>query len=111
VKTPPNSGPAVAPNPNLDTKLEFNNFQIQVKGTHINPTTAVNKGRLARGTACATTTKLPVKIPALPKPARALPTIKVTEFGAMPQIKLPLSNMAMDAKYDHFILKSMKILP
>ena len=71
----------------------------------------MNSGRLARGTACATTTKLPVKIPALPKPARALPMIKVTEFGAIPHIKLPISNMVMDAKYDHFMLKRVKIRP
>jgi len=39
--------------------------------------------------------KAPEKIPAEPIPAMALPTIRVTELGATPQIKLPISKIAM----------------
>jgi hypothetical protein len=50
-------------------------------------------GLLLKGTEYATIISAPEKIPAEPNPATALPTIKLIEFGATPQIKLPSSNM------------------
>jgi hypothetical protein len=40
----------------------------------------------------------PDPTPAAPRPAMARPTIKAVEFGATPQIKLPISKMKMDIR-------------
>ena len=46
--------------------------------------------------------KLPVKTPALPSPAIALPTMRAIELGASPHISDPISKMPMAIRYDHF---------
>lgn len=75
------------------------------------PTTAMNMGRNWRGTAAATTTKLPLVIPALPKPAIARPTIKVNEFLATPQSSDPTSKKSRAARYVCLTGNIMKVLP
>lgn len=57
---------------------------------------AVYIGRFCNGTVKATTTNAPVRIPALPQPAIALPIIKVVEFGATAQTKLPTQKIATE---------------
>jgi hypothetical protein len=79
--------------------------------THISPTIAVHTGRFLNGITWDTTTKLPVKIPALPSPAMDRPIISVMELGEMPQIKEPTRKKPRETRYDHFILKSMKMRP
>jgi hypothetical protein len=68
-------------------------------------------GRSRSGTAVATIMKLPVKRPALPRPAMALPMIRVMEFGATPQSREPISNKNMASRYDFLIENSMKMRP
>jgi len=75
------------------------------------PTTAMKMGRDWRGTAAPTTTKLPVRIPALPRPAIARPMIKVIEFGATPQSSEPISNKKRAIRYAFLTEKSMKMRP
>lgn len=72
---------------------------------------AVHTGRFLNGIIWDTTTKLPVRIPALPSPAIDRPIMRVMELGAIPQIKDPTKNIPRDMRYDHFILKSMKMRP
>ena len=43
-------------------------------------------------------TKPPEKIPAVPAPAMALPTMKTVELGAAPQIAEPISKIAIQDK-------------
>jgi len=78
---------------------------------HIKPTTAIKMGLQCKGTAVATTTKLPVKIPAQPRPAIALPTIRVIEVGATPHSSDPSSKRNMASKYDFLTEKSVKTRP
>lgn len=42
--------------------------------------------------------KAPLPIPAAPTPAMARPIIRATEVGATPQIKLPTSNINIQAR-------------
>jgi hypothetical protein len=56
------------------------------------PMRPVYIGRFVSGTVFATIMRAPEKIPALPSPAMARPTIRAVEFGATPQIKDPSSN-------------------
>ena len=93
VNTPPSKGPTIAPSPNIA------------------PTAAEKTGLLCNGTACATTTNDPVKIPALPHPAIALPTMSETESGATPQMRLPSSKIPKAQRKDHFILNVMNMRP
>ena len=93
VNAPPNKGPTIAPSPN------------------ITPTAAEKMGRLCNGTACATTTNDPVKMPALPHPAIALPIMSATEPGATPQMRLPSSKMPKAQRKDHFKLNMMNTRP
>lgn len=58
----------------------------------------VKIGLFCNGTLYAMMIKAPEKIPALPMPAIALPIINVIEFGAAPQIALPISKMKMAVK-------------
>lgn len=51
--------------------------------------------------------KAPEKIPADPNPAIALPTIKVVELGATPQIKEPNSKIPMAMRYTYLMLKKV----
>lgn len=69
------------------------------------PILAVKIGRLCNGTAYATTTKAPVRIPALPHPAMARPIIKVVEFWATAQRRLPISNMTTEWRKVHLTSK------
>lgn len=48
-------------------------------------------------------TKLPVKRPAPPYPATALPIMKMAELGAAALAKDPSSNILSDTTYVHFI--------
>jgi hypothetical protein len=75
------------------------------------PTTAMYMGRDWRGTAVPTTTKLPVKIPALPKPAIARPMIRVMEFLDTPQRSEPISNNSKAVRYAFLTEKSVKTRP
>jgi hypothetical protein len=68
-------------------------------------------GRAWRGTAVDTTMKLPVVIPALPKPAIARPKISIIELEATPQSSEPSSNKNKDAKYAFLIEYSVKMRP
>jgi hypothetical protein len=86
-------GPTVAPTPN------------------INPTAAVYIGRSWSGTPIATMSKLPVKMPALPKPAMARPIMRHTELGAMPLTNDPNKNMNVDSIYDHLMWNSVNTRP
>lgn len=51
-----------------------------------------NMGLFSRATVCAIVTSAPVKMPALPKPAVALPMMSAVDVGAIPQIREPSSN-------------------
>ena len=75
------------------------------------PTIAVNKGRFCKGTAIATTTKLPVNIPAPPSPATALPAIRAGEVGASAHTRDPNSKRAMAERYVIFTEKKEYIFP
>lgn len=68
-------------------------------------------GRSWSGTAVATTTKLPVKTPALPNPAMARPTIRVMEFGATPHNSDPNSKKNIANRYDFLTEKSINTRP
>lgn len=68
-------------------------------------------GRVRRGTAVDTTMKLPVVIPALPKPAIARPTISMIELVATAQSSEPASNKNKDTRYEFLIEYSMKMRP
>lgn len=70
----------------------------RVSFTYINPTTAVYIGLTFKGTAVATITKLPVRIPALPKPAIARPIIRAGEDGANPLMVDPISKTNIDMR-------------
>jgi hypothetical protein len=80
VKTPPIKGPATLAIP------------------YIAPMKPVNIGLFCNGTLYAIIISAPENIPAEPTPAIALPTIKVIEFGAAPQIALPTSKMKIAVK-------------
>ena len=49
----------------------------------------------------------PEKRPAVPIPATARPTMKVVEFCATAEIKLPTSKMKTAARYASLTLKSL----
>lgn len=104
----------MAPTPNLN-KVSRGKTSCgrgeRANSSYINPTTAMKMGRDWRGTAAPTTTKLPVRIPALPRPAMARPTIKVIEFGATPQSSEPISNRNRAVRYAFLTEKSMKTRP
>ena len=68
-------------------------------------------GRSVSGTAVATTTKLPVRIPALPKPAIARPIMRLIESGASAQSKDPPSNITKAKRYDHLMENNVKTRP
>ena len=53
------------------------------------------------------TTKLPVRIPADPKPWIALPMIRTTEEGARAQIKLPISKTIKAFRNEDLVSKDM----
>lgn len=53
----------------------------------------------------------PVATPAAPTPAMARPTMRVTESGATPQMRLPTSNIRMDRRKVIFSGKYLKALP
>lgn len=53
----------------------------------------------------------PEKIPAEPRPAMALPTIRASEVGAMPQMKEPSSKMKRAIRYVHLMEKKVYSLP
>lgn len=61
-------------------------------------------GRWRSGTVTEIIKIAPEKIPAAPTPAIARPMIKVVEFGATPQIKLPSSKIANAIRYTHLTL-------
>ena len=51
--------------------------------------------------------RAPENIPADPKPAIARPIIKVTELGAIPQTREPISNIAIADRNTHLMLKNV----
>jgi hypothetical protein len=53
----------------------------------------VNTGLIFRDTEWARITSAPENIPEHPTPATARPTIKILEFGAIPQINDPISKI------------------
>jgi hypothetical protein len=80
VKTPPRRGPATEAIP------------------YMPPMRPEYMGRLARGTEWARMSRAPEKTPADPMPATARPTMRVTEFCATPQMRLPSSKMQMASR-------------
>jgi hypothetical protein len=64
-----------------------------------------NAGRLLTRTVCAIVTSAPVKIPALPRPATARPTIKAVDVGARAQTRDPTSKMKTAMRRTHLTLK------
>lgn len=71
--------------------------------THNVPTIAVYNGLFARGTPCAIATNEPLKIPALPTPVIALPTMNTLEEEEVAQTMLPTSKIAIETRYVHLI--------
>ena len=65
------------------------------------PRSPTTSGCKWMGVVCVAAAKLPVKIPAEPKPAMALPQMNVMEFGAVAQIKDPTSNTKMAETSTH----------
>ena len=63
-------------------------------------------GRFSSGVVCANVTSAPVKIPALPRPATARPTMRAVEFGATPHIRDPSSKMKRATRKTDLTLKS-----
>jgi len=61
-------------------------------------------GRFSRGTVLDKIKSAPVKTPAAPNPAIALPRIKAVEFGDIPQINDPISKIVMAIKNTYLIL-------
>src|SRR4051812_31148997 len=96
------NGPSVAPIPKLGWLVTIFGSSVARRFTHIMPTIAVYTGRNRRGRVVATTAKLPVRIPALPIPVTARPTINTTEVGAVAHITVPVSKMTIANTYDHF---------
>ena len=58
----------------------------------------VNIGLLRGGAEYAMRVYAPEPIPAAPTPAMARPTIRASEFGATPQIRLPTSKTNMERR-------------
>lgn len=56
-------------------------------------------------------TSAPLKIPAEPTPAMALPTIKATDDGAAPHTADPISKMKIETKKTVLILKNVYSFP
>jgi hypothetical protein len=75
------------------------------------PIIAVQIGRFLSGIIWDTTTKLPVRIPALPSPAMERPMIRAIEVGEIPHISDPTRNIPSETIYDHFMLNIVKIRP
>lgn len=84
---PPNKGPATEAMPNMDPKAP------------------INAGLLASGTEYAMIVRPPLKMPATPAPATALPIINVVEFGAIPHISEPSSKTDTAPMKNHLIEK------
>jgi hypothetical protein len=93
VKTPPRSGPATEAIP------------------YMPPTRPEYMGLLESGTECARISKAPENKPAAPIPATALPIIKVMEFWATPQIRLPSSKIPMALRKTHLMLRKVYSFP
>lgn len=72
---------------------------------YIPPSMLKNIGLFAGATVWAKVTIAPVKMPALPSPAIARPTIKVTESGATPQMREPSSKTKSAERKTHLMLK------
>ena len=81
MNSPPRRGPATDAKPNIA------------------PIMPCNRGLLCRGTRFIIIIIPPEKIPAVPAPAMALPTMKTVEFGAAPQIAEPISKIAITDRY------------
>jgi hypothetical protein len=66
------------------------------------PMIPVKTGRLFGVATNAIIVKAPLPMPADPAPEIARPTINALEFGATPQIKLPISKMKTEIRKDIF---------
>ena len=75
------------------------------------PMIPVNIGRLRGGAEYAMRVYAPVPMPAAPTPAMARPTMRVSELGATPQMRLPTSKMKMASRKVIFSGKYLKALP
>lgn len=64
-------------------------------------------GLFDRGALAAMISNAPLKIPADPNPAMALPTINAVEFTAEPQMALPISNQNMAIMKIHLTEKKV----
>ena len=51
--------------------------------------------------------RAPENIPAAPRPATARPTIKAVELGETPQMRDPISKIAMPVRKTHLMLKKV----
>jgi hypothetical protein len=72
---------------------------------YIDPTIPTYIGRLTSGTVLDIMITPPLKTPAEPSPAIALPTIKAFDVGATPQISDPSSKSAMAERKTTLMLK------
>ncbi|CAG8970717.1 hypothetical protein HYALB_00001498 [Hymenoscyphus albidus] len=75
------------------------------------PTNVISNGRFSGSVEKASTIVPPVETPAPPTPASARPTMSTMEFGAIPQIKLPISKSRMDVMKVDFKRKYLKAFP
>lgn len=75
------------------------------------PNNAAYFARLTSGTEHAMIIKLPAKIPAEPTPEMARPMMRVVELGDVAQMSDPSSNMVIEHRYAHLILKRVKQRP
>jgi hypothetical protein len=70
---------------------------------YIKPMTVVQTCFAFTGIEVATTTKLPVSIPALPIPTTALPTMSAVDDGARAQRSDPVTKINIESMYDHLV--------
>jgi len=93
VNAPPSKGPATLATPKHAPKRPC------------------SMGRLASGTVLNMIKIAPVKIPLLPRPATARPTISMLLFRAAPQMMLPSSNKKMPDRKTGLVGKKVYIRP
>lgn len=86
VKTPPRSGPMTEDIPKTA------------------PKSPVYKGRLCKGTVMVIIIMTPENTPADPRPAIALPMMKILEDGAAAHSRDPISNTITELRKTHLVL-------
>jgi hypothetical protein len=79
--------------------------------TYTDPTAPMYAGLTESGVVMATMMRHPANTPAHPTPAMARPTIKTSELGATPQIRLPNSKIDSAVMNDQRTSKCAKTRP